>query len=254
MTDLSERTDLELVAAHRQGDPHAFEELHRRYIGPIYRLVRRKLGDGLLAEDIAQETFLKVLRSIDRMDETFNVGGWLHTVARNLCYDELRRRQRDPRADEPEEGDLMMELPAPAGPLDPVQAQETAELRRQIYNVAARLPEKYRLVLTLRELQGLSYRQIARVMKLSESAVETLVYRARLRFKEEFLAAQDSGPLDCSEVEPLLAPFVAGKLRRNQEEMVRIHVASCIKCTRRIGGARASPQARLRLEVSQADS
>lgn len=233
-------TDLELVRAHRAGDATAFEELHRRYIGPIYRLVWRKLGDGLLAEDISQETFLKALKSMDRMDDGFNVGGWLHTVARNLCFDELRRRQRDPRVDDNEDGDLMMSLPAPSGPLDPVQAQETAELRRQIYSVAQRLPEKYRLVLTLRELQGMSYRQIARVMKLSESAVETLVYRARLRFKEEFLAAQGVGPLDCSEVEPLLAPYIAGKLRKSQEDMVRRHVASCIKCTRRIGGARAA--------------
>jgi len=90
-----EPTDVELVRAYRNGDTHAFEELHRRYVASIYRLVRRKLGDALLAEDIAQETFMKALRMMDRVDDSFNFGGWVHTVARNLCFDELRRRQRD---------------------------------------------------------------------------------------------------------------------------------------------------------------
>jgi len=102
--------------------------------------------------------------------------------------------------------------------------------------VAQKLPEKYRLVLTLRELQGLSYRQIARSLKVSESAVETLIYRARLRFKEEFVAAEGGGAdLDHNEVVPLLAPYVAGKLRRPQEEAVRRHLASCIRCARKVG-------------------
>ena len=90
-------------------------------------------------------------------------------------------------------------------------------------------------MLTLRELQGLSYRRIARILKMSESAVETLLYRARLRFKEEFVALEAVGELDHDEVVPLLAPYVAGKLRRQQAEAVRRHVAVCPKCTRKIG-------------------
>ena len=210
-------------------------------MGSIYRLVRRKLGDALLAEDIAQETFLKALRNLDRVDESFNFGGWIHTVARNLCYDELRRRQRDPRelADHLEDDeDAMLRLPAPAHAYDPVVQSETNELRRQVWLVAQRLPEKYRLVLTLRELQGLSYRRIAQVMKISESAVETLLYRARLRFKEEFVAVEASGELQHEDALPLLAPYIAGKLRRQQAEAVRRHVAVCAKCTRKIGKRR----------------
>ena len=238
-----QRTDVELVRAYRAGETAAFEELHRRYIGSIYRLVHRKLGDGLLAEDIAQETFLKSLKNLHRMDEDFNFGGWVHTVARNLCYDELRRRQRDPRetgaADGEDDEDLMLQLPAPAQAYDPVIASEQNELRRQVWLVAQRLPEKYRLVLTLRELQGLSYRRIAHVMNLSESAVETLLYRARLRFKEEFVLLQGGGSaLQCAEVQPLLAPYLAGKLRTSQAEAVRKHLAECVTCTRKLGHRR----------------
>ena len=231
-------SDVELVRAYRAGDIHAFEELHRRYVGSIYRLVRRKLGDALLAEDISQETFLKALRMLDRVDDSFNFGGWIHTVARNLCYDELRRRQRDQRVednDDEEDADLLASLPSTSRSFDPVSVQESNELRRQVWTVAQRLPEKYRLVLTLRELQGLSYRRIAAILKMSESAVETLLYRARLRFKEEFVALEAAGELDHEQAVPLLAPYIAGKLRRDQAEAVRRHVAVCPKCARKIG-------------------
>jgi RNA polymerase sigma-70 factor (ECF subfamily) len=240
-----EPTDVELVKAYRNGDVHAFEELHRRYVASIYRLVRRKLGDALLAEDIAQETFMKALRQMDRVDDSFNFGGWVHTVARNLCFDELRRRQRDLRADagDDDDADLLASLPSTAKGFDPVLVQESNEIRRQVWAVAQRLPEKYRLVLTLRELQDLSYRQIARSLKMSESAVETLLYRARLRFKEEFISAEGEGELTHDEAVPLLAPYLAGKLRRPQAEAVRIHLAVCAKCARRIGrrAVRRSP-------------
>ena len=237
----SEPTDVDLVRAYRNGDTHAFEELHRRYVASIYRLVRRKLGDALLAEDIAQETFMKALRMMDRVDDSFNFGGWVHTVARNLCYDELRRRQRDLRADtntDEEDSELMAQLPSTAKAFDPVMVQESNETRRQVWVVAQRLPEKYRLVLTLRELQDMSYRNIARTLKMSESAVETLLYRARLRFKEEYLASQREGELSHDEALPLLAPYLAGKLRRPQAEAVRNHIATCVKCARRIGRKR----------------
>ena len=238
-------SDVELVRAYRSGDVHAFEELHRRYVASIYRLVRRKLGDALLAEDIAQETFMKALKMMDRVDDSFNFGGWVHTVARNLCFDELRRRQRDLRAentpDAEEESELLAQLPSTARAFDPVLMQESNETRRTVWQVAQRLPEKYRLVLTLRELQDMSYRQIARTLKMSESAVETLLYRARLRFKEEYLASQREGELSHAEALPLLAPYLAGKLRRPQAEAVRNHIASCVKCARRIGRKRRTP-------------
>ncbi len=246
-----EPTDVDLVKAYRNGDIHAFEELHRRYVASIYRLVRRKLGDALLAEDIAQETFMKALRMMDRVDESFNFGGWVHTVARNLCFDELRRRQRDLRADdgvEEEAGELLANLPSTSKSFDPVLVQESNEMRRQVWAVAQRLPEKYRLVLTLRELQGFSYRKIARVMKISESAVETLVYRARLRFKEEFVAEQAGEDMDHRDVLAMLKPYLAGKLRKVQADAVREHLARCVSCSRKLPKRKPSPRRALSSE------
>src|SRR5437899_10514616 len=146
-----EPTDVELVRAYRNGDIHAFEELHRRYVASIFRLVRRKLGDALLAEDIAQETFMKALRMMDRVDESFNFGGWVHTVARNLCFDELRRRQRDLRVEGSDDDDdeFMAKLPSTSRSFDPVDVQESNETRRRVWAVAQGLAEAYRLVLRL---------------------------------------------------------------------------------------------------------
>src|SRR4029077_4977780 len=137
----AEPTDVQLVRAYRAGDVHAFEELHRRYVGSIFRLVRRKLGDALLAEDISQETFLKALRMLDRVDDDFNFGGWVHTVARNLCFDELRRRRRDLRVEESDDddSDLLASLPSTSRSFDPVQVQESNEMRRQVWTVSQRL-------------------------------------------------------------------------------------------------------------------
>ena len=137
--------------------------------------------------------------------------------------------------DDDDDADLLAGLPSTSKGFDPVLVQESNEIRRQVWAVAQRLPEKYRLVLTLRELQDLSYRQIARSLKMSESAVETLLYRARLRFKEEFIAAEGEGELTHEKAVPLLAPYLAGKLRRPQAEAVRIHLAVCVKCARRVG-------------------
>jgi hypothetical protein len=78
-------------------------------------------------------------------------------------------------------------------------------------------------------------------MNISESAVETLLYRARLRFKEEFVALEGAGELECGEVTPLLAPYVAGKLRRSQAESVRRHLAGCVRCTRKLGAPMPPP-------------
>jgi anti-sigma factor RsiW len=79
---------------------------------------------------------------------------------------------------------------------------------------------------------------------MSESAVETLLYRARLRFKEEYLASQKEGDITHDEAVPLLAPYLAGKLRRPQAEAVRNHIASCAKCARKVGRRRLKDQRR----------
>lgn len=185
----AEPSDTALVERYRRGDPGAFDELFRRYHARVRLTCRHQVGDEFIAEDLVQEVFFNVIRSIDRVDHTYNVAGWIHRITVNVCHDELRRRRR--RANHHEGGgdpdEWLMQLADPDRTRQPERALELAHLRHLVWEVAKRLPERQRMALTLRELQGLSYASIARVMQVSEAAVETLLHRARQRFREEYL-------------------------------------------------------------------
>jgi RNA polymerase sigma-70 factor (ECF subfamily) len=253
----SELSDIELVRAYQGGSVEAFDAIFLRYHQAISGLALRLVRDPLLAEDLVQETFLRVIRSADRVDEGFNFSAWVHRIATNLCYDELRRQKRgqQPAA---VEGVRAAASPGPSGVDDPDEALravpsgdlrerpedalEMRELRREVWDVAARLPEKYRRVLSLRELQGLSYAGIAAVMGLSESAVETLLHRARKRFKAEYLFLDFETarvPDRCEALAELLEAFSLAGLRRQQRAAIREHAATCADCAATLAAAAA---------------
>jgi RNA polymerase sigma-70 factor (ECF subfamily) len=235
-----------LVRAYQDGSVEAFDQLFLRYYQAIQALTNRLVRDPLLAEDLTQETFFRVLRSLNRVDDSFNFSAWIHRIATNLCYDELRRRKRGlapmgeegPRISNPAVGlddpDEVLETIASKDPSGhPEDALAMRELRREVWDVAARLPQNYRTVLTLRELQGLSYAAIARVMGLSESAIETLLHRARRRFKAEYLYltfVQASGEDVCDALQELLAGFGVRSLKRDQRAVIKAHLDTCSEC------------------------
>jgi RNA polymerase sigma-70 factor (ECF subfamily) len=240
--------DIELVRAFQDGSAEAFDQLFLRYHQAITALTNRLVRDPLLAEDLTQETFFRVLRSLDRVDESFNFSAWIHRIATNLCYDELRRRKRGqpptaeegPRAsasivgiEDPDE--LLGTLPSKDMTTDPEDALAMRELRREVWEVAARLPQNYRTVLTLRELQGLTYAAIAEVMGLSESAIETLLHRARRRFKAEYLYmsfVESKDDEQCDSLQELLGGFGLRSLKRSQRARVKEHIDGCADCQR----------------------
>jgi RNA polymerase sigma-70 factor (ECF subfamily) len=241
-------TDIDLVRAFQAGSVEAFDQIFVRYHQPIVGLTTRLVRNPLLAEDLTQETFFRVLRSLDRIDDSFNFSAWIHRIATNLCYDELRRQKRG-QAPANEEGvrtanqpligvedpdELLGSIASDDPRGHPEDALAMRELRREVWEVAARLPEKYRHVLSLRELQGLSYNGIARVMGLSESAVETLLHRARRRFKAEYMyqsfeEAKDSER--CAALQDLLSTFQLRGLQRTQRAAVKQHLERCPACT-----------------------
>lgn len=246
-TATSEPTDVELVRAFQAGNVEAFDMIFLRYHQAIGALTNRLVRDPLLAEDLSQETFFRVLRSLERIDESFNFSAWIHRIATNLCYDELRRRKRAQGPANPEEGprasqqvagvedpeEIMKSLPSTDLAGLPEDALAMRELRREVWDVAARLPKNYRMVLSLRELQGLSYAGIAKVMNLSDSAVETLLHRARRRFKAEFLFmsfAEARGDEKCEFLEELLSSFSPRSLARDQRQVVTDHLRTCPRC------------------------
>ncbi len=169
-----------------QGAPPQLEQLFHSYGAKIYGLALRCGLAPKDAEDGVQEVFLKVQRRLGTFRGEAALSTWLYQVALNTLRDHRRRVVRQTRATEmstlsPQAADPHFVAPGQS----PVE-QASVEERRQIVRLALdRLPHKFREVLILRELQGLSYRDVARILQIRQGTVESRIYRARERMAKE---------------------------------------------------------------------
>lgn len=163
------------------GDADAFEALVTAYQKQVYNLALRTVGNEEDAADMTQEAFLRAYRSLGsfRGDSKFSV--WLYRLTTNICIDFLRSRGRRPTVSltTPDEDDEPQELDVADERFDPVCSLERAELRRAVQRGLATLPEDSRRILMLRELSGLSYAEIGKVLRLEEGTVKSRLFRAR---------------------------------------------------------------------------
>ena len=167
--------DEDLVRRFRDGDTDAFTLLVQRHQQRVYSLCRRILGDADAAADVAQDTFITVLRKIDgfRGDAAFTT--WLHRVTVNACYDELRRARRRPMLHVVADGDRERE----PGPPVADHADEVAGAR-DAASALALVPEEFRVVLVLADVHDMAYEQIAQVLGVPIGTVKSRVHRGRL--------------------------------------------------------------------------
>jgi len=236
--DTSELDDVSLIVSYLDGNAPAFDVLFSRYHARVRSVCMRYVGDEAVADDLVQETFYNVIRSLGRVSEGFNFGAWVHRIAVNICQDELRRRNRrashvaDPAADPDEQ---MLKVADADRHGRPEDALEMSYLRQLVWEVAKKLPERQRMVLTLRELQGLSYSSIAHVMGITDAAVETLLHRARKRFKEEYLLLETpkEEPGLCAVVTNLLLDIGRDNLSDGDRKLVTAHLETCAWCQAR---------------------
>lgn len=175
-----------LVERAQQGDHEAFAALLRLHQRRVFSLIARLTHRPAEVEDIAQEIFLKVYRSLGRFDFRAAFSTWLYRIVVNECYDHLRRQraQKSPAGKEVqlgEPGDLE-DLAAPGH--SPDVARQT-ELRQLVEQLFRRLPARDRLLLALREVEGFSVEEIAAVMKLKENTVKVQLFRARKRLLDQ---------------------------------------------------------------------
>jgi RNA polymerase sigma-70 factor (ECF subfamily) len=171
-------SDTELVVRARQGDEAAFEQLVLRHQRYVFNLAYRVLGDYTEAEDMTQEAFVRVWRGLSGFRGQARFTTWLYRIVHNLCLNRLPGLQRELLQTEPLEEVLADPGPSPAD-LFAVREQ-MAFLHAQM----DRLPEKYRLVLTLRYLQHLSYDEIAAALEMPMGTVKTHIHRARRLLRE----------------------------------------------------------------------
>jgi RNA polymerase sigma-70 factor (ECF subfamily) len=170
----------ELIVHAQQGDTAAFEVLINLHAQLVYNLALRVLRNPEEAEDLAQETFLRAWRGLSRFRGEARFSTWLYRIAINLCYNHLPRLQRELTALTPDEAAL--NLPDTTAEVSTVLL--SAELTAFLHKAITELPETYRLLITLRHLQEMSYNEIAEVMELPLGTVKTGIYRARHLLKD----------------------------------------------------------------------
>ena len=181
-------SDEELVIAHLRGRSGAFEDLYDRYRDRLVHFVTRKTGDGDQAQDLVQEAFIRVTRHLHRFDTSKKFSTWVYTIASNLSKNELRNRSRSPL--------VLFQRLTNSWDDDhrPIQFEDFRMrpddlyrkrfLKRLVEDTVQELPEHYRLVFQLRELEGKSYEEISEITGVNLGTVKSRLHRARNSFAQ----------------------------------------------------------------------
>jgi RNA polymerase sigma-70 factor (ECF subfamily) len=172
-------SDARLVEDARRGDRDAFGELVLRYERRLTRVILRFVSDLELAKDLTQETFLRAYERLDQFDPSRRFGPWLFRIGVNLTLDYLRKRKRRGRwslfSESPTE-----KLPDPAVP-DP---RKSLDISQEVRTVLEQIPDKYKSVLVLRDLENFSTSDIAAILNRKEATIRWRLAEARNRFQK----------------------------------------------------------------------
>jgi RNA polymerase sigma factor (sigma-70 family) len=229
-TASTEAREEELVAAAQSGSPEAFEGLFRRYRDRITAYVRSSVRDEGRAEDLVQEIFFSAHSRLSSLEHPGAFRTWLYQIARNACLDEARRRSR--------QEDLILgweEFPPPderivihnhGADRALSQKEELADLTQALDG----LPQSQHEALVLRELEGMSYDEIGRRMRLSRHAVESVLFRARRGLKGEYSEIQTGRR--CRRMQLLMADIAEGMGDLRERRKLIRHMRDCSPCRR----------------------
>jgi RNA polymerase sigma-70 factor (ECF subfamily) len=187
----SANSDSDLLEAARDGDYAAFEKLVRRFRDRVYRLARGMTADDAEAEEVVQDTFLSIFRRLAAFRGDSTVSSWIYRVAANAALMRLRRQRRKPhlsledtRPDFTDDGTRYIEEPGEWA-RQPDEQLLDRELGKRIETAIGELPEKYRLVLLLRDVEGLSNEEAANTLGVTVPTVKSRLHRSRLFVRDE---------------------------------------------------------------------
>lgn len=186
LTDVKQIVDdYQLVEAFREGDEQAFEELVRRYQRQVANIIYLTLGNRDEVEDLSQEVFIRVYKSLTKFERDASLYSWIYRIAVNLCIDEIRRKKikRTLSLEFFSEGKLEEEKKnkSQTSAADGVLAKEK---RQVILDALQKLSPVHRTVIVLREYEDLTYEQIAKTLHISTQAVKSRIFRAREELRE----------------------------------------------------------------------
>ena len=188
-------SDESLMLRYQEGDARAFEVLVTRHRRPIFNFVLRYVRDPVAAEDVTQDTFLRVVRSADHYVREAKFTTWLFTIARNLCVDASRRAKHrnmaslDAPIDDEGRGSKL-DLVASGGPAVDRQAIGT-ELKDRMQHAIAALPEEQREIFLLREVSDLQFNEIAEIIGVPENTVKSRMRYALEKLREALAEYRD---------------------------------------------------------------
>lgn len=189
-------SDEALVARFQQGERAAFATLVRRHQGALYHFAFRQLRNGPAAEDVVQETFVRVVQNVADFKNEARFTTWVYTITRNLCIDQLRKRahRKHPSLDEPrgDEGDgrTLGELVADKKS-DTERSAGSSEMKEHIARAVAKLPDDQREVFLMREVANLPFKEIAEITGVPENTVKSRMRYALERLQEALGAYED---------------------------------------------------------------
>ena len=195
MVDYDELSDKDVIAQAREGRDSAFRELIRRYERPVFSVIYRMVRDRELSEDLAQDTFIKVLNALDKYDPSYKFSSWIFKIAHNTTVDHLRKKRPDtlslegsPHARTQEQAEATSFTPVDTSG-SPEYYAESQEIGSEIEEAIGELRPEYREAILLWHVEGHPYDEIAEIMDLPLGTVKTYIHRGRneLRKKLEHL-------------------------------------------------------------------
>jgi RNA polymerase sigma-70 factor (ECF subfamily) len=230
-------SDDELVAAARRGDSAALETLLVRYQPHLYRFGLRMCGNVDDAGDVAQESLISMARAVRDFRGDSSVSSWLYTIARRFCIKKRRRSKFAPAREE------SLDAPASVGARDladpgpnPEQTATKQELATALTRAIDALDPSQREVLVLRDVEGLSAPEVAKVLGISVEAVKSRLHRARVAIREELAPALGRLPVApsrgalCPDVLTLFSQRLEGEIDPGVCATMEAHLAACHGC------------------------
>jgi RNA polymerase sigma-70 factor (ECF subfamily) len=175
----------ELIRRSQEGDGEAFGQLIERYKSKVFNLAYGMIGDRSEADDLAQEVFIKAFYALPKFEFRSEFGTWLYRIAVNHVRDYLRKNKH--RLEELSIHELGETIPGASG--SSFEERQLADRRRTLVQTALRrLPDKYRTILALRDMQELPYEEISRILAISPGTVDSRLHRSRKKLREKLAA------------------------------------------------------------------